>query len=58
MNVEKFRVVALNHGQFCASPPTTHRGHLEMSGDILDCHLWGRGCYSENVLVGRVQGCC
>ena len=27
----KSRVVVLNQGQFCASSPAAHRGHLEMS---------------------------
>ena len=31
IEIGKSRVVVLNQGQFCASSPVTHRGHLEMS---------------------------
>lgn len=34
IEIGKSGVVVLNQAQFCAYPPITHRGHLEMSADI------------------------
>lgn len=38
IEIGKSRAAILNQGRFCASPPTTHRGHLEMSGHTLGCY--------------------
>lgn len=38
--IGKSRVVVLNQGQFVASSPATHRGHLEMSRWASQVHEW------------------